>query len=60
VRLAKSKQQRDFRAVLQSIFNRHDLRNVFDAFVPAGPCALSMQTREAEYIKEAKPWTGAE
>lgn len=50
----------DFRTVLQSLSHRHDLRRVFDAFVLLTACALSMQTREAEYLEEAKHWTKEE
>lgn len=52
--------QRDFRTVLQSISHRHEIRKVFDAFVLLAACALAMQTREAEYLEEAKNWTRAE
>lgn len=34
----------------------HDHRKVFDAFVTFAACALAMQTREAEYLEEAKRW----
>lgn len=50
----------DFRTVLRSLSHRHDLRRVFDAFVLLAACALAMQTREAEYLEEAKNWTKEE
>jgi type I restriction-modification system DNA methylase subunit len=50
----------DFRAVLRSLSHRHDLRRVFEAFVLLAACALSMQTREPEYLEEAKLWTKEE
>ena len=50
----------DFRAVLQSLSHRHDLRRIFDAFVLLAACALAMQTRETEYLEEAGRWTKEE
>jgi len=50
----------DFRTVLQSLSHCHDLRRVFDAFVLLAACALAMQTRESEYLEEAKNWTKEE
>jgi type I restriction-modification system DNA methylase subunit len=50
----------DFRTVLRSLCHRHDLRRVFDAFVLMAACALAMQTREPEYMEEAKNWTKEE
>jgi type I restriction-modification system DNA methylase subunit len=52
---AKS-QQSDFRKILESISRRHDTRKVFDVFVRFAACALAAQTREAEYLEEAKRW----
>ena len=46
----------DFRKILGSISRRHDTRKVFDAFVRFAACALAAQTREAEYLEEAKQW----
>ncbi len=46
----------DFRKILERIFHRHDTRHVFDAFTRFAACALSAQTREAEYLEEAKGW----
>lgn len=52
------KKSRDsgFRTILQSISHRHDTRRVFDAFIRLGACAVSAQTREAEYLEEATRW----
>lgn len=50
----------DFRAVLRSLSHHHDLRRIFDAFVLLAACALAMQTREAEYLEEARHWTKEE
>lgn len=52
---AKS-QPRDFRKILESISHRHNTRTVFDAFTRLAACALATQTREAEYLEEAKRW----
>lgn len=50
----------DFRKLLQKISHRHDTRSVFDGFTRLAACALAMQTREAEYLDEAKRWNGEE
>ncbi len=50
----------DFRKILRSLSHRHDTRNVFDAFVRLAACALAAQTREAEYLEEAKRWDRTE
>jgi type I restriction-modification system DNA methylase subunit len=50
----------DFRTLLERISHRHDTRKVFDAFVRFAACALAAQTREAEYLEEAKHWEKAE
>jgi hypothetical protein len=47
---------RDFRKILESISHRHDTRCVFDAFTRFAACALAAQTREPEYLEEAKRW----
>ncbi len=47
---------RDFRKILERISHRHDTRHVFDAFTRFAACALSAQTRETEYLEEAKRW----
>jgi type I restriction-modification system DNA methylase subunit len=52
---AKS-QPSDFRKILERISHRHDTRQVFDAFIRFSTCALAAQTREAEYLEEAKRW----
>ena len=46
----------DFRKILESIAHCHDTRKVFDAFTRFAACALAAQTREAEYLEEAKRW----
>lgn len=46
----------DFRKLLESISHRNDTRRVFDAFTRFAACCLAMQTREAEYLEEAKHW----
>ncbi len=51
---------RDFRKILQEISHRHDTRMVFDAFVRLAACTLAAQTREAEYLEEAKQWEKSE
>jgi type I restriction-modification system DNA methylase subunit len=50
----------DFRKVLERLSHRHDTRRIFDAFVRFAACALAAQTREAEYLEEAKQWDKAE
>jgi type I restriction-modification system DNA methylase subunit len=49
-------QPSDFRKILERISHRHDTRSVFDAFTRFAACALAAQTREAEYLEEAKRW----
>lgn len=46
----------DFRKILERISHRHDLRRCFDAFTRLSACALAAQTREAEYLEEARRW----
>lgn len=46
----------DFRTILKGLSHRHDTRRVFDAFLCLAACALAAQTREAEYLEEAKHW----
>ena len=46
----------DFRKILKHISHRHDLRRSFDAFTRLSACALAAQTREPEYLEEAKRW----
>ena len=46
----------DFRKILERISHRHDTRRVFDAFTRLAACALAAQTREAEYLEEARRW----
>ncbi len=42
--------------MLERITYAQDTRRVFDGFVRLSACALAAQTREAEYIEEAKRW----
>ena len=53
---AKKSPSGDFRKILESISHRHDIRSVFDAFTRFAACCLAAQTREAEYLEEAKRW----
>jgi hypothetical protein len=46
----------DFRKILEGIFHRHDTHRVFDGFIRLAACALAAQTREPEYLEEAKQW----
>jgi type I restriction-modification system DNA methylase subunit len=50
----------DFRKILERLSHRHDTRRIFDAFVRFAACALAAQTREAEYLEEAKHWDKAD
>ena len=50
----------DFRKILERLSHRHDTRRIFDAFVRFGACAVAAQTREAEYLEEAKHWDKAD
>lgn len=50
----------DFRKILESISHRHDTRAVFDGFTRLAACALAVQTREPEYLEEAKRWEKAD
>jgi type I restriction-modification system DNA methylase subunit len=49
-------QSSDFRKILEGISHRHDTRQVFDAFARLSACVLAAETREAEYLEEAKRW----
>jgi type I restriction-modification system DNA methylase subunit len=46
----------DFRKILEQVSHRHNTRKVFEGFVRLAACALAAQTREAEYLEEAKRW----
>ena len=50
----------DFRKILERLSHRHDTRRIFDAFVRLAACAVAAQTREAEYLEEAKQWDKAD
>lgn len=56
----KKQRSTDFRSILESISHRHSTRHVFDAFVRFAACCLAAQTREAEYLEEAKRWERAD
>ena len=47
----------NFRKILESISHRHDTRRVFEGFTKLAAYALAAQTRETEYLEEAKCWT---
>jgi type I restriction-modification system DNA methylase subunit len=57
---AKKSPPSDFRKILERLSHRHDTRHVFDAFTRFSACALAAQTREAEYLEEAKQWEKAD
>jgi type I restriction-modification system DNA methylase subunit len=57
---AKNSEPSDFGKILGSISHRHDTKRVFDAFTRFAACALAAQTREAEYLEEAKHWEKSE
>lgn len=46
----------DFRKVLRQLSHSHDSARVFEAFTCLSACALAAQTRESEYLEEAKKW----
>ena len=46
----------DFRKILDRISRAHDTRKVFNAFTRFAACALAYQTREPDYLEEAKRW----
>ncbi len=50
----------DFRTILEHLSRRHDTRHVFDSFTRIAACALAAETREAEYLEEAKRWEKAD
>lgn len=52
----KKNKTSDFRKILEPLLYGHDLRTVFDAFVRLSACALAAQTRESDYLEEAKRW----
>ena len=53
---ARKPRPSDFRKILERISHRHDTRRVFEAFTRLAACALAAQTREPEYLEEAKRW----
>lgn len=46
-----------FQKILAGFGPRHNTHEVFRAFVRLAACALAAQTREPEYLEEAKRWT---
>jgi type I restriction-modification system DNA methylase subunit len=52
----KAQPPSDFRKILEQLAHGHDTHRVFSAFVRFAACALAAQTREAEYLEEAKLW----
>ena len=52
----KKSHDSDFRKILAKLSHRHGLRRVYDAFVRLSACAVAAQTREAEYLEEARYW----
>lgn len=50
------KPETNFRKILESVSHRYEARQIFDAFVKLGACALAAGTREEEYLAEAKRW----
>ena len=56
----RKSQPSDFRKILERFSQRHDTRRVFDGFVTLAACAVAAQTREAEYLEEAKRWERAD
>jgi type I restriction-modification system DNA methylase subunit len=53
---AKLPDRPNFRELLGGISRHHDLRRAFDGFVRLAACTLAAQTRETEYLEEAKHW----
>jgi len=53
-------QNGDFRKILADVSPSHDGRRIFEGFVRLAACALAAQTREAEYLEEAKQWRKAD
>ena len=58
--LLVKKDTHDFRKKLESIAQSHHLSTVFNSFCRLAACALAAQTREPEYLAEAKRWTKPE
>lgn len=58
--MKKSDKPSDFRKILEQVSRSHDTRRVFDGFVRLAACTLAAQTREPEYLEEAKRWTREE
>jgi type I restriction-modification system DNA methylase subunit len=52
----KGSKSSDFRQILSSLSHRHDMAKVFQAFTRLAAYALAAQTRESEYLEEAKHW----
>ena len=54
--MSKTNEPTNFRKIINRIAYGHDTRKVFDGFVRLSACALAAQTREPEYLEEAKRW----
>ena len=52
----KAQPPSDFRKILERLAHGHDTHRVFSAFVRFAACARAAQTREVEYLEEAKNW----
>lgn len=50
----------NFRKHLEQLSRHRSTREVFDAFVRLAACAVACETREAEYLEEAKRWNREE
>lgn len=53
----KQKPPTDFLKLLETLCHNHSTRTVFDSFVRLAACSVAAQTREPEYLEEAKRWT---
>jgi type I restriction-modification system DNA methylase subunit len=52
----RNSESSDFRKILGNISRQNDFRRTFDSFVRMAACCLAAQTREPEYLEEAKRW----
>ena len=53
---AAKSEPKDFRKLLGAVSRQCDFHQTFVSFVRLAACALAAQTREAEYLEEAKRW----
>lgn len=56
----KQKEETNFRKIIEQLSRRHGAYKTFAAFCRVAACALACETREAEYLEEAKLWTREE